>query len=211
MAEKTNVKTYVKKTKRGLRRVKSHLKRNRKKILASAAGVGVLGIGYAALRRKKMLRIEKPKVVKVKPKISEPIIDLKPKSKPSSSPRPNQGLKNPNPNTETKLGSVKSRFQNLLPERASLGRVKKDFIDQQGKRRKKGQMLPGIKKNDVNAKYLGEPGNLKRRVAVDINTLDIIDPEFKQGKVNLTPRNRDLVNEVRARRVLNLKKKNNKD
>lgn len=70
MAKNSRIKTYTRKTKKGLTRVKSHLKRNRKKIIAGATTLGALGIGYAALRRKKMLRIENPKIVK--PKLSQP-------------------------------------------------------------------------------------------------------------------------------------------
>jgi len=78
MAKESRVKTYSRKTKKGLTLVKSHLKRNKKKILASAATLGALGIGYAALRRKKMLRMQNPKIVKPnvtpEPKITHPTI-----------------------------------------------------------------------------------------------------------------------------------------
>lgn len=74
MAKESRVKTYSRKTKKGLTRVKSHLKRNKKKIIAGAATIGALGIGYAALRRKKMLRMQNPKIVKPNVKTTSPPI-----------------------------------------------------------------------------------------------------------------------------------------
>ena len=118
MAKESRVKTYSRKTKKGLTRVKSHLKRNKKKIIAGAATLGALGIGYAALRRKKMLRMQNPKIVK-----------------------PNASPTNPTtPNSPTVAG--------LLPEKTSSARAKSNYTDTKGKQRKKGQMLPGVPKGE---------------------------------------------------------------
>lgn len=202
MAKESRVKTYSRKTKKGLTRVKSHLKRNKKKILASAATLGALGVGYAALRRKKMLRMENPKIIKPLVNVSVPV-----------SPSPIS----PNISQTVSGGATKirQRIKGLLRDKNPPARVKQPFIDNAGKQRKRGQVLAGPKKNDINAKYVQEPGTLKRRVAVDINTLRIVDPEFKLGKVNLTEgRAKDLVNEAKGlklkkkRSPLNLKPKN---
>lgn len=202
MAKESRVKTYSRKTKKGLTRVKSHLKRNKKKILASAATLGALGIGYAALRRKKMLRMQNPKIVK-------PLLNVE-----ASTPIPTS-TRSPLQNISDNFANTKQRIRGLLQNRNPPSRVKQGFRDNVGKQRKRGQFLPGPKKNDVNAKYVQEPGSLKRRVAVDVNTLKILDPEFKLGKVNLAEgRAKDLVIEAKGLKLkkkkspLNLKPKN---
>jgi hypothetical protein len=207
MAKESRVKIYSRKTKKGLTRVKSHLKRNKKKIIAGAATLGALGIGYAALRRKKMLRMENPKIVKPLLNVDVPT--------PISTP-----TRNPLQTVSDNLTNTRQRIRGLLQNKNPQSRVKQGFTDSAGKQRKRGQILPGPKKNDVNAKYVQEPGSLKRRVAVDVNTLEILDPEFKLGKVNLAEgRAKDLVTEAKAlklknkRTPLNLKPKprNKKD
>lgn len=191
MAKESRVKTYSRKTKKGLTRVKSHLKRNKKKIIAGATTLGALGIGYAALRRKKMLRMENPKIVK-------PLLNVDVPTPISTSTR------NPLQTVSDNLTNTRQRIRGLLQNKNPQSRVKQGFTDSAGKQRKRGQILPGPKKNDVNAKYVQEPGSLKRRVAVDVNTLEILDPEFKLGKVNLTEgRAKDLVAESKALKLKN--------
>jgi len=165
MAKESRVKTYSRKTKKGLTRVKSHLKRNKKKILASAATLGALGIGYAALRRKKMLRMQNPKIVKPQP---------------------------PTSNTPTVAG--------LIPEKTGQARAKSNYVDDKGKQRKKGQMLPGVPKGE--SSIILEPTTTVERVAVNPNTLKIFDPEYQKGKINPSERNTDLIAEAKALREL---------
>jgi hypothetical protein len=162
MAKESRVKTYSRKTKKGLTRVKSHLKRNKKKIIAGAATLGALGIGYAALRRKKMLRMKNPKI-------------------------------------------VKPTVAGLIPERTRSARAKSNYTDNKGKKRKKGQILPGVPKGE--SSIILEPTTTVERVAFNPYTLDIFDPEFKKGKINPSERNMDLIAEAKALRELERRKK----
>ncbi len=178
MAKESRVKTYSRKTKKGLTRVKSHLKRNKKKIIAGAATLGALGIGYAALRRKKMLRMENPKIVK--PQVGQPT---------PHTPKP--------PKTSTVAG--------LIPEKTSRARSKSNYVDDKGKQRKKGQMLPGVPKGE--SSIILEPTTTVDRVVANIDTLEIFDPEFKKGKIKPSQRNQDLIAQSKALRELERRKK----
>lgn len=178
MAKESRVKTYSRKTKKGLTRVKSHLKRNKKKIIAGAATLGALGIGYAALRRKKMLRMENPKIVK--PKVGQSI-------------------------TTATLTPTSPPVAGLIPGKTSPARSKSNYVDSKGKQRKKGQMLPGVPKGE--SSIILEPTTIVERVAVNPKTLEIFDPEFKKGKINPSERNMDLVAESKALRELERRKK----
>jgi hypothetical protein len=77
-------------------------------------------------------------------------------------------------------------------------------VDDKGKQRKKGQMLPGVPKGESSITL--EPTTTVERVAFDPKTLEIFDPEFKKGKIKPSQRNQDLIAEAKALRELEKKR-----
>jgi hypothetical protein len=138
---RTKTRAHTRKTRSGVARVKSYVRKNKGKSIGMALGAGV-GIGALVLAAKKR---------GINPKVAVP---RGPKGSPS------------NPYVERALRPA-------IGERSSFqSRVKKTFTDAAGKLRKKGQVMPGVKRNDVNASYIQEPSpGFKQTIAIEAETV----------------------------------------
>lgn len=125
-------KSHTRKTKSGLARVKSYVRKNKGKAIGMALGTGV-SIGALVLATKKRKgKLGSP---------SNPVVQI---------PKATQ-----------------------IPERSSFqSRVKKTFTDATGKLRKKGQVMPGIRKGQTNTKVIQEPSpGFKQTIAIEAETV----------------------------------------
>ena len=155
---KTRTKSHTRKTKSGVARVKSYVRKNKGKSIGLALGTGV-GLGALVLATKKR---------KISPKITMP---TGPKGSPS------------NPYIERALRPA-------ITDRSSFqSRVKQNFTDAAGKLRKKGQVMPGVKKGQTNAQVIQEPTGLKKTVAYEVDRPGVryeLDNRVKPINIGIT-------------------------